>query len=135
MATFTLEVITQERSVVLVDVEYVLLPGADGTFGILAGHLPIMASLGLGVLEFGPRQGKRRKIALGGGFVEMHDNKLTVMAHTAELAEEIDVLRARQARMRAEQRLADRKADLDIARAQVSLQKALLRLKVADGDQ
>ncbi|HBG01529.1 MAG TPA: F0F1 ATP synthase subunit epsilon [Firmicutes bacterium] len=134
MATFVLEVVTQERTVVLVDVEYVLLPGVDGTFGILAGHLPIMASLGLGVLEFGPRQGKRRKIALGGGFVEMHDNRLTVMAHTAELAEEIDVLRAKQAKLRAEQRLEDRKADVDITRAQIALQKALVRLKVADGD-
>lgn len=134
MATFTFEVVTQDRTVVLTEVEYVLLPGVDGSFGILAGHLPIMASLDIGVIEYGPRHGKRRKIALGGGFTEMHDNKLTVMAHTAELAEEIDVLRARQAKQRAEERLADRKADLDITRAQVSLQKALLRLEVADKD-
>jgi F-type H+-transporting ATPase subunit epsilon len=134
MATFTFEVVTQDRTVVMTEVEYVLLPGADGGFGILAGHLPIMASLDIGVIEYGPRHGKRRKIALGGGFTEMHDNKLTVMAHTAELAEEIDVLRARQAKQRAEERLADRKADLDITRAQVSLQKALLRLEVADKD-
>lgn len=132
MATLTLEVVTQERTVVLSEVEYVLLPGTDGKFGILANHLPMMASLAIGVVEFGPRQGRRRKIALGGGFMEMHDNRLTVMAHTAELAEEIDVLRARQAKSRAEQRLADRKADLDLARAQIALQKALLRLEVAD---
>lgn len=134
MATLTFEVVTQERTVVLTDVEYVLLPGIDGKFGVLKDHLPIMASLDIGVVEFGPRQGKRRKIALGGGFTEMHDNRLTVMAHTAELAEEIDVLRAKQARSRAEQRLSERKADLDITRAQISLQKALLRLKVADDD-
>ena|SRR5690554_121086 len=132
MATFTFEVVTQERTVVLTDVEYVLLPGIDGQFGILANHLPIMVSLDIGVIEFGPRQGKRRKIALGGGFAEMHDNRLTVMASTAELAEEIDVLRARQAKSRAEGRLADRQADIDIARAQIALQKALLRLDVAD---
>ena len=134
MATFTLEVITQERSVVLADVEYVLLPGVDGTLGI-CGPSAHHGIFGAGRVGVWTQTGQAQKNRLGGGFVEMHDNKLTVMAHTAELAEEIDVLRARQARMRAEQRLADRKADLDIARAQVSLQKALLRLKVADGDQ
>lgn len=132
MATLMFEVLTQERTVVMTEVEYVLLPGVDGSFGVLANHLPIMAALDIGVLEFGPRQGKRRKIALGGGFTEMHNNKLTVMAHTAELAEEIDVLRARQAQRRAEERLADRQVDLDITRAQVALRKALLRLEVAD---
>ncbi len=132
MASFIFEVVTQERTVVLTEVEYVLLPGSDGSFGILTGHLPVMASLGIGVLEYGPLKGKRRKIALGGGFAEMHDNRLTVMAHTAELAEDIDVLRARQAQRRAEERLADRKGDLDITRAQVALRKALLRLEVAD---
>ena len=132
MANFTFEVVTQERTVVLTEVEYVLLPGVDGSFGILAGHQPIMASLEIGLLEFGPLRGKRRKIALGGGFAEMYDNKLTVMAHTAELAEEIDLLRAKQAKARAEERLANRQADLDIARAQIALQKALLRLEVAE---
>lgn len=134
MATFTFEVVTQERTVVLTEVEYAFLPGEDGKFGVLAGHLPMMASLAIGILEFGPRQGKRRKIVLGGGFLEMHDNRLTIMAQTAELAEEIDVLRAKQAKERAEQRLTERKADLDFARAQVALQKALLRLEVANGD-
>ncbi|HKM43300.1 MAG TPA: F0F1 ATP synthase subunit epsilon [Limnochordia bacterium] len=134
MANFTFEVVTQERTVVLTEVEYVLLPGIDGSFGILAGHQPIMASLEIGLLEFGPLHGKRRKIALGGGFSEMHGNKLTVMAHTAELAEDIDVLRARQAKGRAEERIANRQADLDITRAQISLQKALLRLEIAGKD-
>ncbi len=132
MATFTFEVVTQERTVVLTEVEYVLVPGVDGMFGVLAGHLPIMAALDIGVLEFGPRHGKRRKIAVGGGFLEMHDNRLTVMAHSAELAEEIDVLRAKQAKGRAEERLTNRKGELDVARAQIALQKALARLEVAD---
>ncbi|NLM42328.1 MAG: F0F1 ATP synthase subunit epsilon [Firmicutes bacterium] len=132
MAVFALEVLTPERTVVSTEVEYVRLPGADGTFGVLAGHQPIMAALGIGVLEFGPFQGRRRKIALGGGFAEMHENKLTVLARTAELAEEIDVLRAREAKRRAEERLKARQADVDVARAQIALQKALLRLRVAD---
>src|SRR5690554_3666601 len=124
MAVFAFEVLTPDRTVVSTEVEYAQLPGLDGQFGILAGHQPIMAALGIGVLEFGPFQGRRRKIALGGGFVEMHDNKMTVMARTAELAEEIDVLRAREAQRRAEERLRSRQADVDVARAQISLQKA-----------
>ncbi|MGI6692427.1 MAG: F0F1 ATP synthase subunit epsilon [Limnochordia bacterium] len=134
MAVFAFEVLTPDRTVVSTEVEYAQLPGLDGQFGILAGHQPIMAALGIGVLEFGPFQGRRRKIALGGGFVEMHDNKMTVMARTAELAEEIDVLRAREAQRRAEERLRSRQADVDVARAQISLQKALLRLKVANDE-
>jgi F-type H+-transporting ATPase subunit epsilon len=74
MAVFAFEVLTPDRTVVSTEVEYAQLPGLDGQFGILAGHQPIMAALGIGVLEFGPFQGRRRKIALGGGFVEMHDN-------------------------------------------------------------
>ncbi|HHU61548.1 MAG TPA: F0F1 ATP synthase subunit epsilon [Natronincola sp.] len=134
MATFQFEVVTQERTVVLADVEHVLLPGEDGKFGVLAGHLPIMAALTIGVLEFGPLQGKRRKIALGGGFMEMNNNRLTVMANTAELAENIDVLRARQAKERAEQRIAGQKADVDFSRAKLALRKALLRLEVANNE-
>ncbi|NMA62393.1 MAG: F0F1 ATP synthase subunit epsilon [Firmicutes bacterium] len=134
MSTFQFEVVTQERTVVLTEVEYVSLPGADGKFGILAGHVPMMASLDLGIIEFGPREGKRRKIALGGGFMEMHDNRLVVMANTAELAEEIDVLRARQAKERAERRLAEQRSDLDFTRARLALQRAIIRLEVAELD-
>lgn len=134
MASFQFEVVTQERTVVMTEVEYVSLVGVDGKFGVLAGHLPMMASLDIGVLEYGPRKGKRRKIALGGGFAEMHDNHLVVMANSAELAEEIDTLRARQAKERAEKRLSDQRSDLDFARAKIALQKALLRLEIADND-
>lgn len=134
MATFQFEVVTQDRTVVLTEVEHVLLPGEDGKFGVLANHLPMMAALTLGILEFGPLKGKRRKIALGGGFMEMNNNRLTIMANTAELAEDIDVLRAKQAKERAEQRIAGQKADIDFARANLALRKALLRIQVAEQD-
>ncbi|HHY10853.1 MAG TPA: F0F1 ATP synthase subunit epsilon [Firmicutes bacterium] len=134
MSTFRLEVVTQERLVVSTEVEHVVLPGQGGKFGILKDHVPIMAALEIGILEFGPRGGRPRKIALGGGFAEMHANKLTVMANTAELAEEIDVLRARRAKERAEKRLAERREDLDFTRARIALQKAIMRIEAADGE-
>lgn len=132
MATFQLQVMTQERTVVSAEVEYVQLPGMEGTFGILRGHAPLMAPLDLGILEFGPLEGKRRKVALGGGFLDLNNDQLIVLAKTAELGEEIDVLRARKARERAERRLAERLDDLDFNRARFALQRALLRLKVAE---
>ncbi|NLJ79630.1 MAG: F0F1 ATP synthase subunit epsilon [Firmicutes bacterium] len=134
MSTFQLEVLTHERTVILTDVEYVGLPGKNGRFGVLKGHIPIMAALKLGILEFGSYRGKRRKIALSGGFAQMQGNKLVVMANTAELAEEIDVLRAQRAKERAERRLSEKKDDLDFARAQTALRKAILRLEIADGE-
>lgn len=132
MPTFRLHVMTQERTVVSTEVEYVQLPGIEGAFGVLRGHAPLMAPLAIGILEFGPFDGERRRLALGGGFVEMHDDRLTVLARTAELGEEIDVLRARKAKERAERRLAERRDDLDFNRARLALQRALLRLKVAE---
>ncbi|MDI9440558.1 MAG: F0F1 ATP synthase subunit epsilon [Firmicutes bacterium] len=132
MATLQLRVLTQERTVVSKEVEYVKLPGKDGSFGIMSGHAPLMAPLEMGIVEFGPREGKKRKVALGGGFVEMRDNQLTVLARTAELDEEIDVLRAREAKERAERRLAESRDEIDYHRARLALQRALLRLKVAE---
>lgn len=132
MSTFQLRVLTQERTVLSADAEYVQLPGVDGSFGILPGHAPVMGALAVGVLEFGPLHGKRRKIALSGGFLEMNNDQLTILANTAELAEEIDVVRAGEAKKRAERRLREQQDDLDFTRARLALQKALLRLKVAE---
>lgn len=134
MSTFHLEVVTQERLVVSTEVEHVVLPGQGGKFGILKDHIPIMAALEIGILEFGQRGDRSRKITLGGGFAEMHGNKLVVMANTAELAEEIDVLRARKAKERAERRLAERKEHVDFTRARIALQKAIMRIEVADSE-
>ncbi len=72
-------------------------------------------------------------MALGGGFIDVRDDQLTVLAKTAELAGgEIDALRAREAKERAERRLAERRDELDFNRARLALQKALLRLKIAE---
>jgi F-type H+-transporting ATPase subunit epsilon len=134
MASFRFEVVTPERIVVQQDVEYASLPGKDGQFGILANHAPIAAALDIGVVEFGPRDGERQQLALGGGFAEMDGSTLTVMGYTAELAEEIDVERAQAAKERAERRLAEKEADIDFMRAEIALKKALVRIRVASNN-
>ena len=106
----------------------------DGQLGILANHAPIVVGLEIGVVRYGEKSGQKKKIAIGGGFMEMYNNKLTVMADVAELGSEIDVLRAQSAKERAERRLAEKEAEWDFSRARIALQKALTRLEAAKED-
>jgi len=86
----------------------------------------------LGIVHFGPEHGEKRRIAVTGGFVEVANNRVTVLADTAELDTEIDVGRAQAARERAERRLRSARSDeIDRARAEAALQRALNRLRAA----
>lgn len=133
MAEFQFEIVTAERRVIATDVESVLLPGVNGQIGIYCNHAPILTALSIGIVEFGPKHKKKRKAAVSGGFAEMGSNKLTIFAHTAELAEEIDVLRAKEAQERAQRRLQQKREDLDFQRARIALEKAINRIKAAEG--
>lgn len=131
MSVFRLEVITPERTVLETEVESVLLPAQGGQLGIWANHSPIIAALEIGVAHFGPKSGKKQRLAVGGGFVEMDGTTLRVFATTAERGDEIDVLRAKEAKERAERRLREQQEDWDFQRAQIAMQKALTRLRAA----
>src|SRR5690606_15396007 len=98
MADLYLEVVTPERIVLQERAEAVVAPGTEGYFGILAHHAPLVAGLRHGVLEFGRVSGKKQRMALSGGFLQVVDNKVTVLADTAELADDIDVARAKAAK-------------------------------------
>ena len=111
--------------------EAVVVPSANGYLGVLAGHAPMVAVVGLGVVQFGRFHGPKRKMAVSGGFLEVSGSRVTILADTAELAEEIDVMRAKAARDRALARLRSRDAGIDYARAQRALARALNRLRVA----
>lgn len=130
--TFTLEVITPDRKVLSDgEITSVMLPGVEGYLGVLANHEPLMTALGIGELDFHRADGHVDAMAVTGGFVEVFENKVTVLADTAELREEIDVARAEESVKRAEERLSARPAEVDLDRATVSLQRALNRLNVA----
>jgi F-type H+-transporting ATPase subunit epsilon len=130
MAKVVLEVVTPEKMVASEEVDVVVANGYEGEFAVLPNHTPFLTSLQPGPLWF-RQAGKVEWLAVAGGFVEVSENKVTVLAEAAERARDIDVERARKARERAEQRLRS-KEKIDDARAQAALQRALARLKLAD---
>ena len=126
----TLELATPTRMVVAETVDEVVVPGSEGYFGVLPGHAPLLATLGIGELTY--RVGREeRHVAVAGGFAEVRNDKVIVLADTAELPQDIDRARAERARERAEQRLSGRSQDeVDYARAGAALARALTRLQV-----
>jgi len=127
----SLQIITPER-VVLRDVatDAVVIPAAEGSMGILHNHAPMVANLKVGVLRY--KQGEDfKRVALGGGFLELSGNRITVLADSAEAGESVDVMRAKDARGRAETRLRERTANVDRVRAEAALRRAINRLKAA----
>jgi F-type H+-transporting ATPase subunit epsilon len=126
----TLEIVTPDRILVNAQVDEVELPGAEGYFGVLPAHAPLLALLQVGELWY--RIGQDRSyLALAFGFVEVLPDHVTVLARIAEKAEDIDIARAEAARTRAEERVAHPRADTDFERARVALMKSLIRLQVA----
>jgi F-type H+-transporting ATPase subunit epsilon len=127
----TLEIATPTRLVVSEQVDEVVVPGVEGYFGVLAGHAPFLTTLGIGELTY--RKGRDEfHLAVAGGFCEVRNDKVIVLADTAERPEEIDRDRAERARQRAEQRLSGRsQEEVDYARAAAALARALTRLQVA----
>jgi F-type H+-transporting ATPase subunit epsilon len=127
----TLEVATPTRLVVSEDVDEVVAPGSDGYFGVLPGHAPLLSTLGIGELSY--RTGREEHhLAVSGGFAEVRNDKVIVLADTSERPAEIDTGRAAAARERAEQRLSGRtQEDVDYTRAVAALTRALTRLQVA----
>jgi F-type H+-transporting ATPase subunit epsilon len=130
--TFKLDVITPDRVVISADdVTSVVAPGVEGYLGVLANHSPLMTALEIGRLDFKRADGSVKEMAISGGFMEVHNNTVTVLAEAAEQADEIDLERAERAAKRAEERLGVRDKNIDIERAQAALQRALNRLEVA----
>lgn len=131
MPKIQLDVVTAERLVVTEQVDYVSAPGVDGVIGILPRHAPLLTALSFGELRY-QKEGQEYSYAIGGGFMEVRPDHVTVLADTAEKAEEIDEMRAEQARQRAQQSLKERpQADAEAARIEQALRRAEVRLRVA----
>jgi F-type H+-transporting ATPase subunit epsilon len=128
----TLELATPTRLVVSAEVEEVVIPGSQGYFGVLPGHAPLLATLGIGELTY--RVGRDEyHVALSCGFAEVLNDKVIILADVAEAPADIDRARAERARDRAEARLSGRASqeEIDYARAAAALARALIRLQVA----
>ncbi len=128
-----LEVITPEQRVYEDDVDMVIAPGSEGYLGILPHHAPLLTALGPG--EFRVKKGGvEETLAVFGGFMDVRGDRVVVLTDAAEPAEEIDAERARQARERAEETLAQAAtlSAADEARARAALQRALVRIRVSE---
>ena len=125
-----LEIATIERLVYADDVDLVLAPGVLGQLGILPKHAPLITRLDSGEL-LARKEGHEVAFAIGGGFMEVLNDRVVVLADTAERAEEIDVQRAEAARQRAAQLVRQRLGRIEAARAEAALRRSLVRLRVA----
>jgi F-type H+-transporting ATPase subunit epsilon len=128
--SFQLEIVTPEKMVVKDTAEEMQIPGKDGYLGILPGHAPLITELAVGLISY-RKEGATQYLAVAWGFAEVLPDKVTVLAETAERADEIDVSRAEEARKRAEERLKSGNTETDFTRAQDSLERAETRLEVA----
>jgi F-type H+-transporting ATPase subunit epsilon len=127
-----LEIVTPERLAYSGEVDSVQVPGSEGEMGILPHHAPLVSMLGIGELVI-RTAGTEELFAIAGGFVQVRPDKVVVMAETADVASEIDLERAQEARREAERAIETgyhEPADLAVARAQP--QQALLRIRVAE---
>ena len=126
-----LQIVSPDRMLVNEPVDEVEIPGAEGYFGVLPGHTPLLALLGIGELWY--RQGQEKHyVLIALGFVEVGPDRVTILAHSSERADEIDIARAQAAWERAEARLTQSQVDIDAERARIALMKALMRLQAAD---
>jgi F-type H+-transporting ATPase subunit epsilon len=128
-----LEIVTPERLAYSDTVDAVNLPGIEGELGVLPHHAPLVSMLGVGELRI-RKGGAEESFAIVGGFLQVRPDKVVVMAETADMASEIDLEKAQEARRSAERMLeeAGPTDTADLAAARAALQQALLRIRVAE---
>lgn len=128
----TLQIIKPDGEFYQGDVTMVELNTADGQMGIYPGHIPVIVGIAPGILKI--HEGSEvKKAALLTGFMEILPEKVIILAESADWPEDIDGARANEARIRAERRLKEGSSEVDVARAEAALQRALVRLSLVDG--
>jgi F-type H+-transporting ATPase subunit epsilon len=129
--TMHVEVVTAERELYSGEADSVLAPGSEGQLGILPRHAALLTTLKVGelLIRLG---GAEEPFFVSGGFMEVSNNTVTVLAETAERAEEIDQARAEAARRRAQERLLQAQSDVERAEMEAALERALVRLRVVE---
>jgi F-type H+-transporting ATPase subunit epsilon len=126
-----LEIVTSERTVFEGDVDMVTVPGGDGEMGVLPNHAPVLSTLKPGELRV-KRNSETLEFAVGGGFIDIHNNRVIILADSAERAEEIDTARAEAARMRAQEMLKNPPPNKeDLIRLETAFRRSQVRLRVA----
>jgi F-type H+-transporting ATPase subunit epsilon len=129
--TLRLEVATPERMLIREQVLDAQLPGLDGELGILPGHAALLSELGSGPLVFTLETGLKKCMAVCGGYVEVLPDRIRVLARRAEFSSEIDIKRAEASLERANERILHPTADVDVARALNAMKRAQARIDAA----
>lgn len=124
-----MSVVTPSGAVLEEDFEMVVCETETGELGVLPGHIPLVAPLSIGAVRL-KINNETKKVAVSGGFMEVRPDKVTILAPAAEKASDIDVMRANEAKERAEKRLQAKQADTDFQRAELALKRALNRISV-----
>lgn len=126
------EIVTPERLVFSEEVDEVIVPGVQGEMGFLPGHLPLLSGLQIGQMAL-KKEGKEIHFAISGGYVEIHEDHVILLAETAERADEIDVERALASKAKAEEALrkTEDSAAHDFMMAELRLKRALTREEVS----
>jgi F-type H+-transporting ATPase subunit epsilon len=127
--TFHLEIVTPDRALLSEEVVSIIAPGVEGYLGVLANHAPLVTELNVGVLRIRYPDDTEENVAVSGGFMEVANNRVLVLADAAERPQDIDIQRAKEALLRARRRLQD--PTMDRERARAALERAINRLRVA----
>ena len=127
---FDLKIITPDRVFYSGKASFLELNTVEGGIGIYKNHIPMTTVLEPGIATITEEGGNKKEAALHTGFMEILGDRITILAEIAEWPDEIDFSRAEEARSRAERRLASHEADLDAARAEAALKRAMVRLKL-----
>jgi F-type H+-transporting ATPase subunit epsilon len=125
-----LEIVTPEKLLVHESADEVQIPGKAGDIGVLPGHAPLITELTIGEIAY-KHDGKTEHLSVAWGFAEVLPDKVTILAQTAERAQDIDVKRATAAKSRGEEALQNPAADLDYEATLNAIKRAEVRLKVA----
>lgn len=133
METFGLKIIASDRIFYEGRCRQLILPAPDGEVGILSGHENMVIAVTVGDAKMQIEEEGWMDIAVGAGFAEVVNNRVTVLVDTAESPEEIDVRRAEEAKERAEELLRQKQSIKEYYRTQASLARAMNRLKVSQG--
>ena len=128
---FHLEIVTPRKVVFSGEVTSFSAPGVVGGFQVLKSHAPLLSSIAIGEVKLTDVSGQEFRYATSGGFVEVHDNKVVMLAESAERSDQIDVQRANDARNRAQKRLETKEENMDAERARAALLRAMNRIKIS----
>ena len=128
-----LEIVSPEKILVSQEVDMVIAPGSEGEFGVLPGHIHFLSGIVPGELRYTSGD-ETEYMAVTTGFAEVSDNKVSILVDAAEKSSHIDIKRARDAIARSKERLAMDKGtqDIDSMRAEIAMQRAAARIKVAE---